>query len=306
MSRAASPKRSAEAPALSPSADALRRLRRNPVAVSCVLYLILLLIAALGANFLGRYPYDFQDTQRYLINPAPPDANHWLGTDELGRDVWSRLIFGARVSLGVAAIVISIEALIGITLGLIAGYRGGKTDLFLMRLTDIMFAFPDLLLAILLSAIVRSGNQALPGWVSFGTLFFALGVVGWPGIARLVRAQAMALRDKEFTEAARATGVREKEILLRHLLPNISGPIIVQATQDVATVILAEATLSFLGLGIPPPFPSWGAMINDALPKLSARPMLIVIPGAALALTVMVVNFLGDALRDAFDPRLRQ
>ncbi len=297
---------SQETPAQSPTADAIQRLRRNPVAKICLLYLALLLFVALGANFLTRYPYDFQDTQRYAVTPSPPDSHHWLGTDEIGRDILSRLLFGARVSLGVTAVVIVLEALIGISLGLVAGYRGGKTDLFLMRLTDIMFAFPDLLLAILLTAIIRSGNQALPGWLSFGPLFFALGIVGWPGIARLVRGQALGLREKEFIEAARATGVKERDILLRHLLPNLSGPIIVQITQDVATVILAEATLSFLGLGVQPPFPSWGTMINDSLRYLNSKPWLLLVPALMLAVTVMVVNFLGDALRDAFDPRLRQ
>lgn len=292
--------------AQSPTADAFQRLRKNKVALLCLLYLAVLIVVALGANLLVRYPYDFQDTQRYAVTPSPPDAHHWLGTDEIGRDILSRLLYGARVSLGVTAVVLIIEAVIGISLGLVAGYRGGKTDLFLMRLTDIMFAFPDLLLAILLTAIIRSGDKALPGWLSFGPLFFALGVVGWPGIARLVRGQALGLREKEFIESARATGVKERDILLRHLLPNLSGPIIVQITQDVATVILAEATLSFLGLGVQPPFPSWGTMINDSLHYLNSKPWLLIIPGMVLAVTVMVVNFLGDALRDAFDPRLRQ
>lgn len=291
---------------LSPSADAWRRLRRNPIAVVAGIYLVLLLTAALGANLFTRYAYDFQDTQHYLTNPSPPDHNHWFGTDALGRDVFSRLLFGARVSLGVTAVVVVIEALIGISLGLFAGYRGGKTDLFLMRLTDIMFAFPDLLLAILLSAVVRSGSDALPGWLSLGTLFFALGVVGWPGMARLVRGQTLALREKEYIEAARAAGVPERDILLRHLLPNLSGPIIVQVTQDVAAVILAEATLSFLNLGVQPPFPSWGRMIFSSLNDMAAKPYLLIVPSVALAITVMAVNFLGDALRDAFDPRLRE
>jgi ABC-type dipeptide/oligopeptide/nickel transport system permease subunit len=306
VNRSATASPANQARALSPTADAWQRLRRNPIAVTCLVFLAILLFVAVFAPLLTRYSYDFQDTQRYANNPAPPDAHHLLGTDELGRDILSRILFGARVSLGVTGVVIVVEALIGITLGLLAGYRGGKTDLFLMRLTDIMFAFPDLLLAILLSAIIRSGNQALPGWLSFGTLFFALGVVGWPGIARLVRGQTLALREKEFIEAARATGVRERDILLKHLLPNLSGPIIVQVTQDVAAVILAEATLSFLGLGVQPPYPSWGTMINDALRYMASKPLLLIIPGLALAITVMMINFLGDALRDAFDPRLRQ
>ncbi len=294
-----------EAPSTSPGAEAWRRLRRNPVAVVCGLYIALLLFVALFASSLAPYAYDAMDT-KYGTLPAPPDAHHLLGRDNLGQDVFSRLLYGARISLSVSVVVVVIEALIGITLGLIAGYYGGKTDTLLMRATDVMFAFPDLLLAILLRAIIMSGTRAVPLGVNLLTLFVALGVVSWPGLARLVRGQALALREKEFIEAARANGVRDRHILLRHLLPNLIGPIIVQITQDVAGVILAEATLSFLGIGVPPPFPSWGRMINDALPYMRVHPLLLLAPSLVLALTVMAFNFFGDALRDALDPRLRQ
>lgn len=291
---------------LSPSAEAWRRLRRNPVAVICAVYMLALVLVAVFAGTLSPYVFDFQDTRRYASLPAPPDHLHLLGTDNLGQDVLSRLLYGARVSLGVSVVVVVIEVLIGVTLGLVAGYHSGKIDLLLMRLTDVMFAFPDLLLAILLAAVIRSGNQAIPPAYSILTLFFALGVVGWPGMARLVRGQALALREKEYIEAARAIGVRDSAILWRHLLPNLLGPIIVQVTQDVAGVILAEATLSFLGLGVQPPFPSWGRMIEEALPYNRSHPLLLLVPSLALALTVMAFNFFGDALRDALDPRLRQ
>ncbi|HZP81269.1 MAG TPA: ABC transporter permease [Chthonomonadaceae bacterium] len=289
----------------SPGREAWRRLRRNPVAVACGVYILLALFAALFASYLAPYAYDAMDTRTGSL-PSPPDARHLLGRDNLGQDVFSRLLYGARISLAVAVVVVVIEAVIGVTLGLVAGYYGGKIDLALMRVTDVMFAFPDLLLAILLRAILLSGNQATALSTNLLTLFFALGIVGWPGIARLVRGQALALRDKEFIEAARAIGVRDRHILTRHLLPNLLGPIIVQVTQDVAGVILAEATLSFLGIGVPPPFPSWGRMINDALPYMRVHPLLLLAPSLALALTVMAFNFLGDALRDALDPRLRQ
>lgn len=292
--------------ALSPGAEAWRRLRRNPVAMLCLVYILGLIFVAVFADVVAPYRYDFYDTKRYASFPTPPDAFHRLGTDPLGRDVLSRLLFGARVSLGVCVVVVVIEIVIGVTLGLVAGYRSGKTDLFLMRFTDIMFAFPDLLLAILLTAVVRSGSQALPPVVSLLTLFFALGVVGWPSMARLVRGQALALREKEYIEAARSMGVGERSILWRHLLPNLLSPVIVQVTQDVAGVILAEATLSFLGLGVQPPFPSWGRMINEAQPYMRPQPLLLLIPSLVLAFTVMAFNFLGDALRDALDPRLRQ
>lgn len=292
--------------AVSPAGEAWRRLRRNKVAMLCLIYIAALVFIALFANLLAPYDYAFQDTRRYMTQPAPPDTRHLLGIDHVGRDVLSRLLHGARISLTVSLIVVLIEALIGVTLGLIAGYRGGRTDLFLMRITDVMFAFPDLLFAILLSAIVRSGGAAVAPWIIFLTLFASLGLVAWPGMARLVRGQALALREKEFIEAARAVGVRDSVILRRHMLPNLLSTVIVQVTQDVAGMILAEATLSFLGLGVPPPFASWGRMIFEALPYMNSQPLLLVFPGLALALTVMAFNFFGDALRDALDPRMRQ
>jgi oligopeptide transport system permease protein len=291
---------------LSPGAEAWRRLRRNPVAVVSGLFIVLLVLVAICAPLFTHYAYDYLDTKKYNSLPAPPDGHHALGTDGLGEDILSRLLYGARVSLGVSLIVVVVEILVGVTLGLAAGYYGGKTDTALMRLTDVMFAFPDILLAIMLSAIVRSGSQALPASSSFVVLFFALGVVGWPGLARLVRGQALALREKEYIEAARAIGVKDRHIILRHLLPNLLSPIIVQVTQDIAGVILAEATLSFLGLGVQPPFPSWGRMIEDALVYKETHPLLLLAPGLLLALTVMAFNFFGDALRDALDPRLRE
>lgn len=290
---------------LGPSGEALQRLKRNPVAILSGGFLLLLVLAAVLAPVLAPYDYDALDTRRYSSLPAPPDRFHPLGADSLGGDVLSRLLYGARVSLGVSAVVVLIELLIGISLGLIAGYRRGRADMLLMRLTDVMFAFPDILLAILLAAIVRSGNTAVSPTLNLLTLFFALGVVGWPGMARLVRGQALALREKEFIESARAAGIRESVILTRHLLPNLISPIIVQATQDIAGVILAESTLSFLNIGVQPPFPSWGRMILGALDYKESFPLLLLVPSAALALTVTAFNFFGDALRDAMDPRMR-
>ncbi|HEV2474126.1 MAG TPA: ABC transporter permease [Chthonomonadales bacterium] len=292
-------------PSTGPAADGWRRLRRNPIAILCMALITVLIAVALLANFIAPYHYDFQDTQRYMSLPSGPDARHLLGLDDLGQDVLSRVIYGARISLGVAAVVVGFEILIGVALGIAAGYYSGWIDLLLMRVTDVMFAFPGILLAILLTAIVRSGSAAInPVW-SLLTLFAALAVVSWPGLARLVRGQALALRRKEFVEAARAMGVKDRLILLRHILPNLLSPIIVQVTQDVAAVILAEATLSFLGLGVQPPFPSWGRMIEEALPFKESHPLLLIVPSVALALTVMAFNFFGDALRDALDPRLR-
>lgn len=290
---------------LSPGAEAWRRLRRNPVAILSGLFIVVLVLVAICAPLFTHYAYDYLDTRSYNSLPSPPDSRHVLGTDKLGEDVLSRLLYGARVSLGVSLIVVVVELVVGVTLGLVAGFYGGRTDVALMRVTDVMFAFPDILLAIMLAAIVRSGSQALPPWSSFLVLFFALGIVGWPGLARLVRGQALALREKEYIEAARSIGVKNRHIIFRHLLPNLLSPIIVQVTQDIAGVILAEATLSFLGLGVQPPYPSWGRMIEDALSYKETHPLLLLAPGLLLALTVMAFNFFGDALRDALDPRLR-
>ena len=289
---------------LSPTAEGWRRLRRNPVAVACGIYIVTLVLVALFANVLKPQGYDTADFARTFADPSP---THPLGTDQQGRDVLSRIIFGARISLGVAAVVVTLEVAIGLTLGLIAGYYSGAADAGLMRVTDVMFSFPDILLAILLVAVVQPGpGKALTPQVSLLTLFVALGLVYWPGLARLVRGQALALRNREYVEAARSMGVRDRSILTMHLLPNILSPIIVQVTQDIAQVMLAEATLSFLGLGVQPPFPSWGRMIQDALPFKEAHPTLLLAPTLALAATVMAINFFGDALRDALDPRLRE
>lgn len=313
---------------VSPAADAVRRLRRNPIAVLSGTYILLLALIALFAPILahngaqsgnqassgasvGRnglitsWNYDDLDTN-YDSLPSRPDSRHRLGTDNLGQDVLTRLIFGARISLAVAVLVVLIEALVGVTLGLFAGYGSGTRDLFLMRVTDVMFAFPDILLALLVVAVIRSGNKPLPPITSTAGLVFALGIVSWPSLSRLVRGQALALREKEYIEAAKAAGVRERTIIWKHLLPNLLSPIIVSITQDAAGVILAEATLSFLGLGVPAPFPSWGRMIDDALPYKETHPILLLAPGLLLAFTVMAFNFFGDALRDALDPRLRQ
>ncbi len=290
----------------SPFRDAALRLRRNPVALLCGMYMLLLVVAAICAPLVSRFGYAFQDYRHYASLPAPSDARHLLGTDDLGRDILSRLLYGARVSLGVAVMVVVIEALIGVPLGLIAGYFGGLRDTLLMRLTDVVFAFPDILLAILLAAIIRSGSRVVSLPLSLATLFFALGAVGWPGVARLVRGQTLGLREKEYIEAARALGASESRILWKHLFPNLLSPLIVQITQDIAGVILAEATLAFLGLGVAPPYPSWGRMISEAIPLKEAHPLLLLYPSLFLALTVMAFNFFGDALRDALDPRLRE
>jgi ABC-type dipeptide/oligopeptide/nickel transport system permease subunit len=255
---------------------------------------LLLFAVALLAPVLAPYHYARQDLGRLQLPPGP---GHWLGTDELGRDLLSRLVYGARVSLTVAVVVEAVELLLGATLGLLAGYFGGRLDTAIMRLTDMMFAFPDILLAILITAILGP---------SLFNVFLALALVGWPGMVRLVRGQVLRLREEEFVLAAQAAGAGHTRILVRHLLPNVLGVMIVAATVGMGSVILAESTLSFLGIGVQPPYPSWGSMIQAAWLWRRSNPLMTLWPAAALAVAVTAFNFLGDGLRDWLDPRMRR
>ncbi|MDQ2889392.1 MAG: ABC transporter permease [Gemmatimonadota bacterium] len=232
-----------------------------------------------------------------LINLLdPPSRAHWLGTDVQGRDVWARLVYGARVSLSVGLVSQSIAASLGVTLGLLAGFYRGWVDELVMRLADVTLAFPTLLLLIAMSAALQP---------STGVVFVTIGVVGWAGMARLVRGQTLVVRDLEYVQAARAIGARGPRIMLRHVLPNVVGPVVIAATLGIAGAIMAEAALSFLGLGIQPPTPSWGSMIADGrdLDQLRNAPWTSLAPGLAIGAAVLGFNLLGDALRDALDPR---
>ena len=272
-----------------------RSLPNLPPAFLFPAAIVLLLIAVvLLAPVLAPYHYARQNLE---LRQLPPGPGHWLGTDELGRDILSRLLYGARVSLTVAVVVEVIELLFGATLGLLAGYFGGWLDTVIMRLTDMTFAFPDILLAILITAILGP---------SLFNVFLALALVGWPGMVRLVRSQVLRLREEEFVLAAQAAGAGHVRILARHLLPNVLGVMVVAATVGMGGVILAESTLSFLGIGVQPPYPSWGSMIQAAWLYRRSNPLMTLWPAAALALTVTSFNFLGDGLRDWLDPRMRR
>src|SRR5215211_4586219 len=268
------------------AADSRKRrlLARLPSVFSLLPAAIILLLfaAALLAPQIAPYHYAQQNLDLRL---APPGPRHWLGTDDVGRDILSRLLYGARVSLTVALVVEAIELLFGATLGMLAGYFGGKLDSAIMRLTDMMFAFPDILLAILITSILGP---------SLFNVFLALALVGWPGMVRLVRSQVLRLREEEFIHAARAMGASHARILVRHLLPNALGTMIVAATVGMGWVILAESTLSFLGIGVQPPFPSWGSMIQSAWLWRRANPLMTLWPAATLAMAVTAFNFLGD------------
>lgn len=269
-------------------------LRKQPLAVFGLALLILFVLVALFAPLLAPYNPAAIDLNHRLL--APGHA-HWFGTDELGRDIFSRTLFGARISLLVATSVVACSLFLGLILGGAAGYYGGAFDTALnIFLMNAFLALPGILLAIAFVAFLG------PGMVN---LILALSIGGWVGYARLVRAQVLAVREREFVEAARSLGASDFRIFTRHILPNILQPIIVQSAIGMAGAVLAEATLSFLGLGVPPPAASWGAMLNDGRSHLFDAPHLVIFPAIAVMLCVLSFNFLGDALRDYLDPRTR-
>ena len=268
-------------------------LRRDPRAWFAVGVIALLAFAAVAAPLVARHDPLAIDLRAQLL---PPSGSHWLGTDVQGRDVWARLVYGARVSLsvGVGSQVIALS--LGLALGLAAGYYGRWVDEMVMRLADVTLAFPTLLLLIALVAALQP---------SLAIVFLTIGFVGWAAMARLVRGQVLVVRELEFVQASRALGAPDGRVIVRHVLPNVIAPVVIAATLGIAAAIMAESSLSFLGLGVQPPTPSWGAMIADGrdLAQLSHAPWTSVAPGVAIAITVLAFNLLGDALRDALDPR---
>jgi peptide/nickel transport system permease protein len=271
-----------------------RAARYNRLATAGGVLVIMFLICALFAPWIAP-----QDPARIDL-PArlmAPSASHWFGTDELGRDILSRIIWGARLSMLVGGCVVAASLTLGLIFGSIAGYYGGITDRVLnVVVMNAFMSFPGILLAIAFVAFLGPG---------IFNLIFALSIGGWVGYARLVRAQVLAVREREFVEAARALGASDLRIITRHVLPNIIQPVIVQAAIGMAGAILAEATMSFLGLGVPPPAASWGSMLNDARSHLFDSPHLVLFPAAAVMLAVLSFNFIGDGLRDYLDPRSR-
>jgi peptide/nickel transport system permease protein len=275
-------------------ASIVPRTLHQPLALSGSILLAGFVLAALGAGVLAPYDPAHIDLGSRLLSP---DLHHWFGTDELGRDILSRTLFGARISLLVASSVLILSLLAGAVAGCLAGFYGGAVDLLVnIYLTNAFLALPGILLAIAFVAFLG------PGLLN---LILALSLSGWVNYARLIRAEVLSARQREFVQAARALGASDPRILFRHILPNILQPIVVQAAIGMAATILAEATLSFLGLGIPPPSPSWGSMLNDARSHLFDAPHMVFFPALAVMLAVLSFNFLGDALRDRLDPRTR-
>lgn len=279
----------------SPTALALRRLFRSRTAVAGLGITAVLVVAGLSAPFLVGDSYKAVDQEALRLAPGSP--GHLLGTDDQGRDVLARLARGATLSLTIGVGATALAVAFGTLVGAVSGYFGGWLDSVLQRITDTFMAFPTLLLAIGITAIFENPSATI--------LFVVLGIVSWPPVARVVRGQFLSLRESDYVLAAHSLGAGGGRIIVRHLLPNCLGPIVVLATLEVATNILAEAGMSFLGIGVQPPEPSWGRMLLDAQRFMTESPWLMVYPGAAIVLTVLGLNFFGDGLRDAFDPRMK-
>ena len=273
--------------------NAWRRLTRNRAAMVGLVVVSLLIFVALFAPLLAGYDPDKQD---YTAMFEGISLQHPMGTDQLGRDLLSRMMYGARVSMAVGVIVQFIVVLIGVPIGLVAGYYGGRVDNLLMRITDIVYAFPDLLFIIIITTWLGRGIDKI---------FIAIGVVVWTDVARLMRGQVLSLREKEYVEAARALGAPTLPILLRHLFPNALGPLIVAITLGIPRAIIAESALSFIGIGLTPPAASWGTLIQDGYSQVFAVAHPVLFPAVAIAITMLAFTFLGDGLRDALDPRMK-
>jgi oligopeptide transport system permease protein len=294
---------------------AFRRLTKNRIAILAAIFLGVLLICAVVGPYL--LPHGYAE-QNYDVVTQSPSRAHPMGTDQLGRDLLTRLLVGARISLTVGVVVQIVIVIIGVPMGLIAGYFGGAWDMFVMRLVDVLYAMPNLLFVIIIMTFLRGtlGGETtgVVGVISdfdgkTGGLigvYIGLGLISWLTVARIVRANAMSLKHREFVEAARGSGARHQRIMLRHVLPNTIAPIVVASTLGIPGAILYEAGISFLGLGVIPPMPSWGLMIAEAIPNMRSHPHMLIFPAAALSMTVLAFNFLGDGLRDAVDPWMRR
>ena len=273
--------------------SAWKRFARNRLALASLAFLSFVTALAVFAPLVTRYSYEEQNVSEKLETPS---ARHWMGTDTLGRDLYSRIVYGARMSLAVGVLTALFALVLGTVTGALAGYKGGWVDGLLMRTVDVFYIFPSILLAILLMVLLGRG---------FAGILLALGLTAWVTQARLVRGQVLQARELAYVEAARALGVAGPAIISRHILPNLWGPIIVSLTFQIPTNIMAESFLSFIGLGLQPPFSSWGTLASEGFRAMKSFPHLIIFPGAVLFVTMLAFNYLGDGLRDALDPRSR-
>lgn len=280
----------------SPGQIAWRMFKKNKLAVAGLIIISILALSAIFAPYLATHD---PNKTNILYAKKGPSAEHWLGTDRIGRDIFSRLLYAGRISLTVGLISMSISVIIGTTMGIIAGYYGGWVDVLISRLVDTFSSIPFLMLAITVTAVYGP---------SLNNIMIIIGVLSWPGVCRLVRGQILALREREYLQAAKALGSTDFRLMFKHLLPNALAPLIVSATLRVASAILSEAALSFLGLGLQPPFSSWGSMLQEAnnIVILTDMPWFWIPPGIMIILAVLSINFIGDGLRDALDPKLKQ
>jgi peptide/nickel transport system permease protein len=281
--------------------DAWRRLRKNRLALAGLVWIVIIILIAATADlwvpgWLGNPTY-IDTTQVSKMTLNPPSAAHPFGTDTLGRDIAARTIYGARVSLLVGVLAVAIMVAIGLIAGAVAAYYGGWWDSIIMRTADVFFAFPYVLFAIVLIAVLGKGFQ---------NVFIAIGILGWPSIARVFRSSIFGVKENEYVDAARSMGASTRRILFRHIMPNAISPIIVVATMTVGAAILTEAALSFLGMGVQPPTPSWGGMLSEARGYLFSAPWLMLYPGIAIITTVLAFVLLGDGLRDALDVKMKE
>jgi oligopeptide transport system permease protein len=297
----------------SPGRDAWLRLRRNRLAVVSGVFVVLLAaVCVLVPPFLG---YGYAD-QNLSLGATPPSATHWFGTDELGRDLFARLLYGGRISLMVGFVASLVALIIGVTYGAVAGYAGGKLDAFLMRVVDILYALPFTIFVILMMVFLKQPMDQLDAWLrqfeflknlqgigKIVGLFAAIGAVEWLTMARIVRGQVLTVKKMEYIEAARTLGFGHARIIFRHIVPNLLGPVIVFTTLTIPAVMMLESFLSFLGLGVDAPLSSWGTLIKDGADKMENYPWLLVFPGVVFASTLLALNLLGDGLRDALDVR---
>jgi len=271
--------------------DAYQRLKRNKLAMFSLYYLLILVVISLLTPWITPYDYDAQNLE---MGAQGPSSDHWLGTDSLGRDQLTRIMYGSRISLMVGFVATAVALLIGVLWGTIAGFTGGKTDAIMMRFVDIIYALPFAIFIILLT--VFFGRSML-------LLFLAIGAVEWMTMARIMRGQILSIKKQEYVDAAITIGLGKWQIISRYLIPNALGPIIIYTTLTIPSVILLESFLSFLGLGIQPPQSSWGSLISQGVESMEEYPWLLIFPGLALSLTLFCLNFLGDGLRDALDPK---
>lgn len=271
-----------------------RRLKKNKVAIAGLIILLILISMILFADIIVSYEKAIELNMRNRLQP--PSKEHWLGTDSFGRDIFSRIVHGSRNSLSIGFICVVISLVVGGIIGAVAGFYGGKIDILLMRVMDMFMAMPSMLLAICIVAVLGPGMR---------NLVLAISIAGIPKFAAIVRSSVLTIKNSEYIEAASAIGVSATRIILRHIIPNTMGPIIVQSTLSIGGVILTAASLSFVGLGVMPPTPEWGAMLTEGKEFIRDTPYLVFFPGLTIMLSVLALNFLGDGLRDALDPKLK-